>query len=83
MGLNLCVASYISLYFPQLIKRSINWFVKRFSYYLLTLPNSFVHGTCYSITTIDTNFAMPLVPSQYKRNDNKRFNKNHIICKIL
>ena len=84
MGLNLCVASYISLYFPQLIKRSINWFVKRFSYYLLTLPDSFTHGTCYSSLYhyYWHKLRNAFWPSQYKRNDNKRFNKNHVICKF-
>lgn len=39
MSFNLCVASYcISLRCLRLIKRSMSWVVKMFTYYLLTLP---------------------------------------------
>lgn len=35
-----------------------------------------------SITTIDTSFTMSHGPSQSKKNGNKRFNKNNVICKF-
>ncbi|KAK9991496.1 hypothetical protein SO802_026481 [Lithocarpus litseifolius] len=46
------------------------------------IPLPTIVVTPVSITTIDTSFTMPHGPPQSKKNDNKRFNKNNVICKF-